>query len=485
MSQNQDFLNNFQNSLNRLSNITSVIEQNTQGKQQFSELVFRRLREINDKIRSLGDKIKELKGQLSTLEQQVEQNNMNISNRDANVQRLQSQIERLTVERDELKQQMSDLAQRAQTDAQSLQQRIDQAEAQIRQLTEQNANLTQQIQELNNVAAQRGTEAAAQNQAIQEHATRMEQQRQQHATELEQMKQQNDAQIEQLKQQIEGNDKAMADLQGATASEIQRLNDQIASLTQEKDAAQNQIGELQRQIEDLRAQNDNLIQRIIAATDAINAAMDTLEQMNNPAELQQNLQQANALFEDVETSLANISRAISGRELIDIGQRAEDELRAATDNITDDTMVTIDRQGTTMRYAELKDGLIRKIRQRPSDQNFKYLLALNEIRASSPNEIANILSKYNINTNNGAVVGGKKYKTRKIRKQKGGFVYDTPSSRKKRTSLSKFTRTSKNTTSKNSRSGTMTPPTSSELIRKNKKSRRTTKTSKLSSRSSM
>jgi len=477
MSQNQDFLNNFQKSIDRLANINSIIEKNTQGKQEFSEVVFRRLREINEKVRSLGNKIQELKSQLTTLEQQVTENNTNIQSRDANIQQLQAQIASLTAERDQLKQQMDELNQRTQAETQNLQQRIDQGEAQIRQLTEQNANLTQQIQELNEAATLRGNEAAAQSQAIQEHATKMEEQRQLHANELEQIKQQNNAQIDQLKQQIETNDKTMSDLQTNSSAEIQRLNQEFTALTQEKDAAQAQILELQRQIEELRSQNDNLIQRIITATDAINEAMNALEQINNPADLQKNLQQADSLFNEVEESLENISRAIHGREVISIDQRLENRLNSIPDKISNDANIVVDRQGTTITYQELKNGLIQKIKQNRRDPKNKYLLALQEIKKiSDPKQVINILRKLNVDFNNGIVIGGKKYKKtrkmRKIRKQRGGFVYDTPSSRKKRRSLSTFTKTSKIT---------VTP---SSLLFKNKKSKRNSKTSKMSSKSS-
>jgi len=483
MTQNQDFLINFQTSLDRLANLNSIIEENSKGKQQFSELVFRRLSEINDKIRSLGDKIKELKTQLSTLEQQVSLNNVNIENRDANVQRLQSQIERLTSERDELKQQMTDLNQRSQVELQNLQQRIDQAEAQIRQLSEQNANLNQQIQQLNDAAAHSGNESSAQSQAIQEHATKMEEQRQLHATELEQMKQQNNAQIEQLKQQIDEKDRAMSDLQSNTVAEIQRLNEQMTVLTQERDAAQGQIAQLQQQIQELTEQNNNLIQRIIAATDAINEAMNTLEKMNNPAELQQNLQQATSLFQDVESSLENIFDAIHGRKILNNGNKNFDEIQNMPDNIDNDSIIYINKQGTSMRYGDLKDGLLRKIKQKPDDPNFKYRLALKEIKTDpDPNKIPDILLKYSIGFNNGVVVGGKKYrKTRKIRKQKGGFIYNTPSSRKRRSSINKYTKTSKMSSllSNSSR-----PASSSDIFRNNKKQKKYNKTSKRISRSS-
>lgn len=479
MSQNPDFLNNFQNSLDRLANLNSIIEENNKGKQEFSEVVFRRLREINEKIRSLGNKIKDLKDKLATLEQQVSMNNVNIENRDANVNRLQSQIERLTAERDELKKQIVDINQRSQAELQNLQQRIDQSEAQIRQLTEQNANLNQQIQELNNAATQRGNEAAAQSQAIQEHATKMEEQRQQHAAELEQMKQQNSAQMEQLKQQIEEKDRAMTELQANTAAEIQRLNEQLAALTQEKDASQAQIAQLQQQIQQLTDQNNNLIQRIISATDAINEAMNALEKMNNPAELQQNLQQATALFQEVEASLENIFSAIHGRKIVYIGDKNLDEIQNMPDNINNDSIINIDNQGNTMRYGELKDGLLKKVKQKPDDPNFKYRLALKEIKSNpDPNKIPEILMKYGISFNNGVVVGGKKYrKTRKIRKQKGGFIYNTPSSRKKRSSLTKTSKIPSSLRTSNSYS-------SSDLFktkRQKKNNKRTSRTSKRSS----
>jgi hypothetical protein len=292
------------------------------------------------------------------------------------------------------------------------------------------------------------------------------------------MKQQNNAQIEELKQQIEARDKAIADVQSNSASEMQRLNEQIATLTQERDAAQAQIAELQRQIEALTEQNNNLIQRIIAATDAINEAMNTLEKMNNPAELQQNLQQATSLFQEVETSLENIFSAIHGRSIV--SNKLTEDIQNMPDNINNDTVVNVDRQGTSIRYGDLKDGLLRKIKQKPDDPNFKYRVALKEIKNNpDPSKVADILMKYGIAFNNGVVVGGKKYKkTRKIRRQKGGFIYNTPSSRKKRSSNTKTSKMSSLLSSSNSYN------TSSDVFKNTKKSKKYNKTSKRSSKTS-
>ena len=62
---NPNFKQDFEQSLQRLSQINTAIDANLKGKQEFSARIIQRLSSINDKVKQLGDSIRVLKEQLT------------------------------------------------------------------------------------------------------------------------------------------------------------------------------------------------------------------------------------------------------------------------------------------------------------------------------------------------------------------------------------------------------------------------------------
>lgn len=456
MEGNSDFLVKFQQSLDRLGQINEIVKVNSQNRQKFVQLVRGRLNIVNEKVKEINDKIRGLKDQLVVLQKEVTENNTGIQNRDANVNRLNAQIDRLNAEKLELQNQIQSLTQNAQI----LQQKIDECEAQIRDLTAKNQNLTQQIEELNLAASQTGEQGAAQAATIQrmtdEHASQIEKLKQEQLAELDRLRQENEAKISQLQEIVNGCDKRISD---ANAQAMQ-IGEQLNMLTRERDDARNQVVQLQQQISQLQDQNRNLIERIVSATQVINDAMDAIQGITNDPTQQQDIEELTKSFEDVENILQQISNVIQG-------QQGQGNLQTAivpqpqSQRIDSNTEVIIDNSGNTMKFMELLRGLRNKINQRPNDPNFKYRLALEEISKNvDPENILQVLRKHNIDINNGVVVGGRK--TKKIRKQHGGFIYTSSSPKTRRTSR----------TSKSSKSGIFSNSNSSK--RSSRSSKRNT-----------
>lgn len=434
MAGNSDFLVKFQQSLDRLGQINEIVKVNSQNRQKFVQLVRGRLNIVNEKVKEINEKIRGLKEQLVVLQKEVAQNNTGIQNRDANVNRLNAQIERLNAEKLELQNQIQTLNQNAQT----LQQKIDECEAQMRDLTAKNQNLIQQIEELNRAASQSGEQGAAQAASIQrmtdEHAAQIEKLKQEQLVELDRLRQENEAKIAQLQEIVNGCDKRISDANAQAA----QISEQLNTVTRERDEARNQVGQLQQQITQLQEENRNLIERIVAATQVINDAMDAIQGITNDPTQQQDIEELTKSFEEVESILQQISNVIQGQQ----GQGLTQEVVTLSQpqgnpsqRIDANTEVVIDNSGNTMKFMDLLRGLRYKINQKPNDPNFKYRLALEEIsKNTDPENILRVLRKHNIDINNGAVVGGRK--TKKLRKQRGGFIYTTTSPKFKRTSRS-------------------------------------------------
>jgi chromosome segregation ATPase len=226
--------------------------------------------------------------------------------------------------------------------------------------------------------------------------------------------------------------------------QMKAKDDEITKVKQEHDETrnnvQNQTQTLQQQIDQLKEENNNLIQRIMDATQTINDAAKQLEDFSMDVAKARNEQELNQMLSEVEQSIELISRAIQGQPVRTIPENAEVQL---IDGATGQPMV--------MLYGDLIKGLKRKIEQvKRTNPNAvgKYVNALqNIIKATSVNDIPAFLIDIPIkNTDRGLqVTGGRRSK--KNRKQKGGFTYKATSKRRSILSAPKTSRTS----SRNSR----------------------------------
>ena len=244
---------------------------------------------------------------------------------------------------------------------------------------------------------------------------------------------------------------------------INQFEEQLRQLTEQKDAAENQTRALQadmqssgdqknnehaRAIEQLTQENQQLIDRIIAATEAINLANEELQAMTGSIEGAQNKQEIETLLNEItqqlDQSIQNISRSIQGQPPIPPQMPAID------------TNTQLQLQGRQITYGQLMAGLQRKTsqlqRQGVPDEQNKYAIALNGLRGLNNPNSANIellLQSNNISIKENGVSGGKR-KTKKNRKQKGGFTYKISSKRTGITSKSSR-RSTRNSSRRSSR----------------------------------
>ena len=424
---NPNFKQEFDNSLQRLAQINTVIDANLRSKQEFSARIVQRLTAINDKVKQLGNAIRTLKDQLTNLQAQAAANNNHIADIGTEVNGLKGQIAQLTDERNKAVAELDDLKNKYQADTQALQKRIDDNEANTRQLTDQNMQLSQQRDALQAELTQKGDLGAA-------HAAELKNLTDQHTQALlqkdEQLKAQQDAntaQIQQLQAEIAAKEEELNKTISDVGNNAAQLQAQIEQLTREKQEKDAQIAQLQGDITALQTENQDLINRIVAATQAIAEATNRLQDLNDPAAF--NEAELDAKFQELEASVQQISNAIQGNPVAN--NQASGRPIAGQSILPPDTPIAFKGQNLTLGLIRNQLGSkpqVDRITNGPS----KYALALRGLNnAQTPEQVLQALNSSGVDAKNGSIYGGKKTKkNKKVRKQKGGYTYKVNSKRR-------------------------------------------------------
>jgi len=444
MSNSQQFLDDFQEKMNRLADIRRNLQASVQFKQQFTDELKTKLGDINGKVKQLAGLINDLKTKADDLEKQVGTNTASISDRERQIGEINQQIANTSAEKDRITQEFNEHKNRTQTQINDNQNRIDQLEEQLRQLTEQLrvANEQKESAENNLKALQADTQAKG-DEKDKAHAQALAQLAEENRQQLEQQQQQ-------LTQRIDAADKQVTELQEQLRQKTDEHQQTQQQLGENQNQAQGQVAELQKQIDVLTQENQQLIQRLMAATQAINEANDELEAIVNSVPNAQTKQEVDALLneitEQLEQSIQNISRAAQGQ----LPQGAQG---AQGGQVNSNTNFEI--SGYNMNYGQIISQLDKKAKQlarsNPTAEN-KYKTALEQIRsnpANTPTILTNNVITIKAGPDGSGVISGGR-KTRKNRKQKGGFTYKVGVRRRSITSKSSR-RTSRNSSRKSSR----------------------------------
>ena len=404
MSQS-DFLNEFEEQMARLAKIRGAIEQSLQFKEQFTNDLKTKLANINQKLKELSTIIKTLKGRADDLEGQIGTNSGAINDKEQQLRELEQRIR-------DTEQQYESLRTQLTNEIKTRQQTIDDCEEQLRKLTEENELLKNQVSALNEQMRTSGDDQkATAAQKIKEITENSQKQ-------LDEQREQLTQQIDELQRKIE-----------ETNEEKQKIQDE---LTGHQGTSQDQLQLLQKQIDELKTENENLIFRLRAATESIKYATDKLEELMNSVPNAQTKQEVDALLNEIEATISDISSTAQGQPIRGTGEK----LGMGESKLPDDTIIPIYDKNTKtnvgMSFSALKDQLKTKSEQvfrNTNIKNNKYERALKEMESiQSPDEIGPILRNKGINIKDNNVMGGRK--TKKNRKQKGGFIYKSNTRRK-------------------------------------------------------
>jgi len=361
--------------MDKLNAMNEKILNNTKQKKQFSDTLIARLKNINEKIKSFAGQINQLKNTLNELQSKKDTNVGNIDEKNKQIAQLIERVKVLENEKQQMSKQFSDYQKQVSNEKNVLQKKIDDSEAKIRQLTEENQNLKNQTN-----------------------------------SSTEQMKKQeetNQAKINELMNKINKNEKQIVDLQNELNQKKDELASQVKAINSRQNQEQTQVEQLKKEMVDLKNQNDNLIKRIIDATQAIEKTINNLEMLSNSAPNQQTEEDVKLLFSEIEKSIENISNIIQGNGT---GTGTGTIARPPVSGTQEITIEQTGGPSQKVSYDYLLKELQRKSSQQ-SDVNNKYNNALIQIKqTTNSNEIEQILNRNNIALKNGVIMGGKKSK---------------------------------------------------------------------------
>ena len=448
---NNEFIIAFTQSLKNLQNIDGVLQKTTDNRAQFLGMVTSGLNDIKERIISLATLISAMKNNLEKLQQQLDSNTSDITTNNRERDQLQQQIKKLTADKTKLQEDLKA------TEEQMLQQTaitqavIDGKESQIIELQNEKKTLQDQAAALNKQLADKGTEGQASAKQIAD-LTKQNQQA------LAKQQEDFERQISQLQKQIQEKEKELLDSSNQMKQTIEALGTQLREAQIENIRLESLINNNDRSTKEITDQNNLLIEKIKQATAIINDTVQKMNQLTNDVQNAQDIQSIKKIFEEVNQEITKIETLLKGSSNRPSGQNIPRPTRTPppppsgqnrnSQTLPDNTLITYD--GTQQTFKWIKDELTRKARQfafsaRGGNDN-KYVRTIELInRATSAEEVAQILGNQNIKIKNNQIMGG----NRTNKNHKGGFIYTKKYRRS--SNSSKSSKSSKSSSGKHSR----------------------------------
>jgi predicted nucleic acid-binding Zn-ribbon protein len=476
-------LSEFETIMQALTEKNETIKANVAQKSQFGKQLLDNLTNINNKILDLVSKIKALKYQLNVSSEQVGTNEKLINGHNSQIETLKQEITRLESAKNAAEQQLSELQQKNIEEKNELQANISDCQSQLASLKIENDNIKTESNSIKATlenANQSQREIANQIEEIQKKSLEELNGRQ---LELDKKKQElinkqtelenNNAKILELNQTIQESKSRIQDLESQLKNKDAEVNRHIENTNNQQSASQQQITELNAKIEQLSNENEDLIKRIISAKNIMQEVFKTLNEIttNNLPE-----EDVNALITKINDSIVVISNLLAGStgdngsnngsnsSSQNVPQNVDDAIKQLSgfDNMIlltnkeGTSYVTLTHENAITLLEKLTQNVIGKekgiavgvldyLKNKPLGiDQFKHM---NEtyIKNFYYDETAGELKFRNV------IQGGKlrkisktkklrkskkSRKTKKLRKQRGGFVYNKRTQRRKITTLS-------------------------------------------------
>lgn len=468
----QNFLNEFEQKMSKLAEVRRNIQQSIQFKQQFTNELKSRLGQINQRLQVLAGLINQLKTRATTLEAQITTNSSDILGKQQQIEDLQRQMNSETQLRGNTQQKISALENQVKTYQEQIRSLTDKSTALERELASRGdiqATHARAIQELTQKFELEKSQLVLQVNAANSKIAQLEQTLRQ----LQQNTNQNQGQVQTLQEQINQLKQENELLINKLMTAIQAINDATNDLRtlmdsvpnvqtkQEVDQILNQISsQVENSIQSLQNTSQGPINQLpIQPTSrgffsGLGRLGMNLGRTGGPPGARGQAPQGPAvntfdpaLYGDntnrISEDFSQFSPLLG--QNINLPNRGSlqgvNPLASLGQGLTDDTPVQLYiNDPNPMTLGELKN----KIRARTNDVfgSRKYKTALEEINnVTNASEIPGILAKNGITYRNGQLRGG--VKSKKHRKQKGGFTYKKNFKRISITSHSKYNRSSK------------------------------------------
>jgi len=428
MAQSQQFLVEFQEKMDKLANIRRNLQTSIQFKQQFTNDIKTKLGEINNKVKLISGLIYELKTKVDNLQIQVGEHTTFIGDKERQIVEINQRISNTLAEKDRVTQEFNEHRDKTQSQITEQQNKIDNLEAQLRDLTQLKETADNQLKALQAEIQAKG-----------------DQKDRQHTEEIAKIAVKNQQQLqeqeEELTQRINECEGRITDFQNQLNQKENEHQQTQQQLDEKQNQSQEQVFELQNQISFLTQENDKLIQRLIAATQAINEANNELETIVNSVPNAQTKQEVDALLNEItqqlEQSIENISRATQGQ--IQNSTLLVNSPNNEQYNVETNFQNLMNIHANNTQYGEYS-AFMRTLQNKNKGQ---LMSAINQLirNAQNGDKTSQVMLKQILEANKLIVKppqrAGKHYKrktTKKNRKQKGGFIYKTSSKRRSITS---------------------------------------------------
>jgi chromosome segregation ATPase len=301
---NINFLNDFENSLKKLENVNTLVNKNIENKKQFSGMILTRLTQINVRINYLAENINKLKFKVIDLQNYVDQNENVCKIKSEEQQKLQENLNAMQDEKTDLLNKFNALQTKYTDDMATKQSNIDELEETLRIAMQTNDSLRQEKEILDSEL--KALQAEGDN-----HTTEITKQADEFKQQIAKLIQENEAKVNELTKIIEDKDTQINEINEKLASAAKETAEHKYNLDQQRSKTEQSIQELQSEISNLKKENQNLINRIMQATLAINTAVDNLGELSNNASDKENGDNIEFAFKRIEESINNISNAIN------------------------------------------------------------------------------------------------------------------------------------------------------------------------------
>jgi uncharacterized coiled-coil DUF342 family protein len=451
------FLIDFQDKMAKLNNVKKNIQSSIDFKEKFTNDLKGQLGNINTKLQELVGLINTLKSKANTLQGEINTNSSSITDKENQMKALEAQVKQLTTERDDLANQIDAQKTSLQKQIDQLQKQIDNCEAQLRDITQKYNTQTAQVTALENQLKDSGSQNATAAQQIQTLTEENQKQLQEQSATYETKITDYENQIKTIQQQLADKENELQQLHNNSNTGKTQLQEQIKSLEQE--------------VQNLKDNNSKMENEFNTATKAIDEAADDLKSLMDTVPNPQTKKEVDTLIQGLEQQIqsliddlnngSTVAPSISGQNLNNTrlpGMYASTvnatgsnpllnkKAKPKPANLPPDTMLAFTMFGTTnktqMKFSDIMNQLNIKAKAIPGED--KYEILFNQLKgATTEAQAQQMIENSRITIKNGQLFGGKK--TKKNRKQKGGFVYRHSSSRKRISVTSKRVKQNKTT----------------------------------------
>lgn len=459
------FLVDFQDKMTKLNSVKQAIASSIDFKQKFSDELKTQISGINNKLQQLAGLINTLKSTASTLQGQIGTNSTAITDKENQIKALQGQITQLTKERDDLANQLNAQKASLQQEIDQRQKKIDDCEAQLLDITQKYSTETAKSTALEAQLKDSGDKNQQSLDQINKLTADSQKNLQDQAANLGQKITAYEQQIQTLEQQVQDKDNQIQQLHNTTTAGQTQLQGQIKNLEDE--------------VQKLKNENSKLEQALNAATQAIDEAADDLKKLmdsvpnaqtkadidglingldnqiqqlindlqNNPSQPATSSSTSSSVPQAQQVAPTNINMSTLQNTGLpnqyvqgSTGQvpQTSNPMPASVakqksfQKIPPTTIMTVPGYAggpsKQMTLNDLRTELNNRAKKIPGDDKYERLL--NQLNtATTEAQAQDMLNKSGISFKNNGLFGGRK--TKKNRKQKGGFIYKSSSLRKK------------------------------------------------------